>query len=101
MFRPQLKYCHNKFTAVPVATAKKLFETYGFSRATVGHPDNTDPYHFTDPSNPVASPLEELGRVNTSVLREAYTARAASSAPADDLPDDSTPASEDKDSDKK
>lgn len=42
----------NAFQPRAIPTARKLFERYGYSRVTDGHPDNTDPYHFGTPSNP-------------------------------------------------
>lgn len=41
----------NAFQPRAILTARKLFERYGYSRVTDGHPDNTDPYHFSTPSN--------------------------------------------------
>lgn len=94
MIRPlKLKNCLNRFQAVPIPTATKLFEMYGFSRATTGHPDNTDPYNFTDPSNPSSDPLDKLGQLNKAALRDAYASKAAEDLPPDepdepDKPDD-------------
>lgn len=41
----------NGFRPHAIPTARKLFERYGYSRVSDGHPDNTDPYHFNTPSN--------------------------------------------------
>lgn len=41
----------NGFRPHAIPTARKLFERYGYSRVSEGHPDNTDPYHFNTPSN--------------------------------------------------
>lgn len=84
MIRPlKLKNCLNRFQAVPIPTVTKLFEMYGFSRATSGHPDNTDPYNFTDPSNPASDPLDQLGQLNKAALRDAYASKAAEDLPPD------------------
>uniref|UniRef100_A0AAU8B671 Uncharacterized protein n=1 Tax=Dulem virus 229 TaxID=3145706 RepID=A0AAU8B671_9VIRU len=95
MIRPlKLKNCLNRFQAVPIPTVTKLFEMYGFSRAVTGHPDNTDPYNFTDPSNPSSDPLNELGRVNKAALRDAYASKSSDDLPPD-KPDESDKSEED------
>ncbi len=68
----------NNFKEVPIPSARKLFERYGYSLTRDGHPDNTDPYHFSEPSNLVGSTeLEKMSVVGAGVVRGAYAAQAA------------------------
>lgn len=41
---------NRRFKPISLPTARKLFERYGYSLATDGHPDNTDPYKFKEPA---------------------------------------------------
>lgn len=43
------KVDNRRFKAVSLPSCKKLFERFGYSLGEKGHPDNTDPYKFTDP----------------------------------------------------
>lgn len=41
----------NKLQLTDIPSATELMGVFGF-RAPQEHPDNTDPYHFSDPCNP-------------------------------------------------
>lgn len=49
-----------------IPSGQKLFERYGKSTPK-GHPDNTDPHHFTEPVNSHMSPLERLNSMQVRV----------------------------------
>ena len=87
----------NNFKEVPIPSARKLFERYGYSLTKDGHPDNTDPYHFSEPSNLVGSTeLEKMASAGAAaVLNAKYsqqvesekTPETESQESKEDLPD--------------
>lgn len=82
----------NAFKAVPLPSARKLFERYGFSLAKGGHPDNTDPYNFNAPSNLVGSTeLEQMSRVGAAAVSAARAQQVVENRP-EDLPSPDKPA---------
>lgn len=80
----------NRFQAVSIPSARKLFERFGF-HLQPGHPDNTDPDHFGEVCNPVGvdsqAAMSAVGRV---ALRNYANSKSAASQ-VDDLPADSAP----------
>lgn len=80
----------NRFQAVSIPSARKLFERFGF-QLQQGHPDNTDPDHFGEVSNPVGVDSQAaMSAVGRSVLRN-YAASKSTESQVDDLPADSAP----------
>lgn len=80
-----------------IPSGQKLFERYGKSTPK-GHPDNTDPHHFTEPVNSHMSPLERLNTMQVRVragyaTMQELAAREAAAA-AGDKPEVETPKSE-------
>lgn len=76
----------NKLSEVRIPSGKQLFERYGFSQPT-GHPDNTNPRHFSEPSNKPINALQKLQSVVSRVeynigLEARETARLAAEAKA-------------------
>lgn len=80
----------NRFQAVSIPSARKLFERFGL-RPVQGHPDNTDPEHFGEVSNPVGVDSQAaMSAVGRAVLRNYANSKFAESQ-VDDLPPDSAP----------
>ena len=75
-----------RFRPSYIATARKLFERYGFSLNRVDqHPDNTDPHHFKVPTN-LAGVVPNLGSVEIggNMLQSAASAASMASQKAKD-----------------
>lgn len=73
MFYNPKQKSNNRFRAVSLPSTKKLFDMYGYSRSAVGHPDNTDPYKFSSPSNPQGMiPNEAYMRTLVSGVSSAF-----------------------------
>lgn len=73
-----------RFRPSYIATARRLFERYGFSLNRVDqHPDNTDPHHFKVPSN-LAGVVPNLGSVEIggNLLESAASAASMASSEA-------------------
>lgn len=73
-----------RFRPSYIATARRLFERYGFSLNRVDqHPDNTDPHHFKVPSN-LAGVVPNLGSVEIggNLLESAASAASMASKEA-------------------
>lgn len=64
---------NNRFVAVSIPSSRKLFERYGYSTVQ-GHPDNTDPYKFSTPSNVQSTSLHQLGNIHRTLEFEASQA---------------------------
>lgn len=80
----------NRFQAVSIPSARKLFERFGF-QLQQGHPDNTDPDHFNEVLNPVGVDSQAaMSAVGRAVLRN-YAASKSAESQVDDLPADSAP----------
>lgn len=80
----------NRFQAVSIPSAHKLFERFGF-RPVQGHPDNTDPDHFNEVLNPVGVDSQAaMSAVGRAALRN-YAASRAAASQVDDLPAASAP----------
>ena len=80
----------NRFQAVSIPSAHKLFERFGF-RPVQGHPDNTDPDHFNEVLNPVGVDSQAaMSAVGRAALRNYASSKSADSQ-VDDLPADSAP----------
>lgn len=80
----------NRFQAVSIPSAHKLFERFGF-RPVQGHPDNTDPDHFNEVLNPVGVDSQAaMSAVGRAALRN-YAASKSAESQVDDLPADSAP----------
>lgn len=81
----------NRFKAVSIPSARKLFERLGFQSIS-GHPDNTDPDHFGEVSNPVGVDKQAvMARVGGSALRAFEVERLHESQrepPKEDVSDD-------------
>lgn len=59
----------NRFEAVKIPSARKLFEKFGFKDSS-GHPDNTDAFKFSTPKNIPSNTLRDLAygqQLNASV----------------------------------
>lgn len=80
----------NRFQAVSIPSARKLFERFGF-QFQQGHPDNTDPDHFGEVCNPVGVDSQAaMSAVGRAALRNYAVSKSAESQ-VDDLPADSAP----------
>lgn len=53
-------------------SGRALYERYGSSEPK-GHPDNTDPYHFTTPVNEHVNLLDKLNSVRVRVRSDYYS----------------------------
>lgn len=87
-----------RFRPSYIATARRLFERYGFSLNRVDqHPDNTDPHHFKVPSN-LAGVVPNLGSVEIggNLLQSAASAASmASNEAKNDVMETTVPAHND------
>lgn len=73
-----------KFEHVRIPKSRELFARYGFSRVVTGHPDNTDPNHWTVPGNLSGKTLQESlqngGHIADRYIEAARAAEAAKAA---------------------
>lgn len=76
-----------EFRDTRLPSVRDLFDRYGFSlMKSGGHPDNTDPFKFSDPVNPSVVPnigTIELGQLYADVQREQLLAASRNKGSAD------------------
>lgn len=79
-----------EFRDTRLPSVRDLFDRYGFSlMKSGGHPDNTDPFQFSDPVNPSVVPnlgTIELGQRYADIQREQLLAASRNKGSAD-VPD--------------